>query len=234
MGLKSRPVGAVAELRHFRVEVAVHAQPHARARERLAERSSRWSGRTTPAIAKPLSSRTRPRSRRTASSAAPVRRRRRPCRPAAVQLRRRRRFRPDRALRQRVSRPPEIRRGQRMQPQIAGTLGERPLGVVRHVIPLPDGLELRAREIVAAIVRRSDRLDVPGVRLHPDRRRALEVPRQTEVGPAVHPRDRRERRQAADGVVVLHGEAPPFARRRVDDPALVQRQAQRARWNPAD
>src|ERR1035437_2437213 len=94
------------------------------------------------------------------------------------------------------------------------------------MVPLPYHLKLGTREVVTAIIRRSDRLDVPGVRLHPDRRGSPEVSRQTKIRPAIHPGDRGSRRQPSDRVVVLHGKAPPFPGGRLDDPALMQIETQ--------
>src|ERR1017187_2053850 len=112
-----------------------------------------------------------------------------------------------------------------MQAKIARTFRKRPLGIVRKVIPLPDGLQFRFGEIVAAVVGRGHGLDVPGLGLNPCLRCAGEVARQAEIGPAVHPRHWRKRSEAAGTVVVLHGEAPPFALYGVDDASLVQGQA---------
>src|SRR3954454_15370183 len=70
---------------------------------------------------------------------------------------------------------------------------------------------------------------MPGVGLDPDARRALEVARQAEVGPAILPGDRRKAGEPPDRVVIHHREAPPLARRGVHNPALMQRHAAGAR-----
>src|ERR1035438_4457709 len=121
-----------------------------------------------------------------------------------------------------LSRPPEIGGRQRMQTEIPRPLRKRPLRVVGHVIPLPDYLKLRPREIVGALVRRRNRDGVSRVRLHPDGRRPPQVARHAEVRPSILPSDRRERSEPADGVVILHRETPPLARLRRNDAALVQ------------
>ena len=108
-----------------------------------------------------------------------------------------------------------------MQAQVALALGQGPLAGDGHVVPLPDRLEARRREIVAAFVWRRRRGGRARAGLHPGARRPAEVLRQAEVRPAIGPRHRRQRRQAADRVGVHHREAPPLPRRRVDDPALV-------------
>src|SRR5512142_393156 len=93
------------------------------------------------------------------------------------------------------------------------------------MIPLPDRSQLWPGKVVAAIVGRSHGTDVARVRLHPGRWRPPEIAWQTKIGPTVLPGNGRKRSQPADRVVVLHGEAPPFAVGRVDDAALVQGQA---------
>ena len=96
-----------------------------------------------------------------------------------------------------------------------------------HVVPLPDRLQAIGGEVVAALVGRVSRLAGAGVGLHPGARRASQVAGQAEVGPAVRPGDGRERRQASHRVGVHHREAPPLARGRVDDAALVDGAAPR-------
>ena len=86
---------------------------------------------------------------------------------AAVQFRRDGGFRAHGALCQRVPSHPEIGRGKRVQAEISLPLFERPLGVVRNMVPLPHHLKLWTREIVATRVGGSDRLNVTRVRLHP-------------------------------------------------------------------
>ena len=62
------------------------------------------------------------------------------------------------------------------------------------------------------------------VRFDPGVRRLTEVAWQTDKRESGFPRDWDQRNHAADAAVVLHDDAPPLARKRIDDAALVKRQ----------
>ena len=91
-----------------------------------------------------------------------------------------------------------------MQPQIAGPFGQRPLGVVGNVVPLPDVGKFLAGEIVVALIRRGGRLTVASVGLDPGARRAREIAGQAKIRPAVRPGDGRKTRRAAERIIIHH------------------------------
>ena len=105
---------------------------------------------------------------------------------------------------------------QRMQAQHAGLLGERPLGVIGHVIPLPVRIELAAVEVVVVDERRLGILRDAGVGLDPGVGRLAQIARQADEREAVVPGDGDQGDHAAGAAVVRHDDAPPLARGCID------------------
>ncbi len=79
------------------------------------------------------------------------------------------------------------------------------------MVPLPDGLEPAAVEIVAAGVGCVWFHCCADLRFQPSARRAAKVAGEAEVGPSVHPCHRRQAGGAAHGKEVKHRKAPPVA-----------------------
>ncbi len=112
-----------------------------------------------------------------------------------------------------------------MEPQHAGLLRERPLGVVGHVVPLPERIELATVEVVVVDERRLGLLNMAGVGLEPGIGRLAQIAGQADEREVIVPGDRHQGNHAAGAAVVRHDDAPPLARGRVAHAALVQPQA---------
>ena len=119
----------------------------------------------------------------------------------------------------------EIGGRERMQTQHAGLFGERPLGIIRNVIPLPVRIQFAAVKVVVPDISWLGRLRESGVRLDPGVGGLAQIARQSDERKAVVPSDGNQRNHAAGAAVVGHDDAPPFARRRLAHAALMQPQA---------
>ena len=215
-------VGAPTEDGLFGVEVAGHAQPDTR-------RGRRGSGGPAVGLVEGLQrdaigrlDQTDPGVRRIEQrQAGRVAR----CQTGGVEFDRRHALGSQRPLGEAVAGHPEVGGGQGMQSEHAGLVAQRPACVVGNVIPLPDRVELRSVEVVAADKGRLGLLQVPRVRLDPGIGRFAEIAWQADERELVVPGDRDQGDQAADAAVVLHDDAPPLAGGRVDDAALMQRES---------
>ena len=157
-GVKCLAVGAPTEDGLVRVEVAVDAQPQMGGGIGRADRRARWRGR----VAAP---RRPPPPPWTICSVVPIggfhdadpgirRTQQRQAggvsvdQAGGVQFHRHDGFGPGRTLTEGVAGGIEIAGRQRMQAKHAGLFRQRPLRVVRHVVPLPHRIELVAVEVV--------------------------------------------------------------------------------------
>ena len=133
------------------------------------------------------------------------------------------RRRTDDALGQRVAGPHQLlgRHGI----QVQSTFFEAPHLILGVVVPLPDATQLFAVEVVAALVGGVGLLRLNRITLYaglqPCAGGAPQVALQSQVGPAVFPCDRGQRRGAADGMEIHHEQCPPLSALVLYDATLV-------------